>query len=132
MIIIILTSIFFIGTIAFGVLFLNYFIKLKKLTKSLISNRRFGYYEYSVLTYGVTNKIRIFVSEIERYTNGESKIELIRTEFISGYQSEYNNIIKNKFHFVDMRKSNEIEWLIVEDDIKEQRLKKLKELKLIK
>jgi hypothetical protein len=129
MIIYVISGFFILTTIVFGFLFFRTNHKLTKLANSLYSNQRIGYYDIIKTGYG-SYVARIYVSEEERYTNGKSKLKLLRTEFVSGYKDDYHYFIKNSFSFVELKDTNAIDWLIVEEDIKQQRLKKLKELGL--
>ena len=68
----------------FGVLFTIYYVRFKKLSKEYLSEQRVGYYDYKGLYFksdpNDTFRIRVFISELESYTNGESKIKFLRHE----------------------------------------------------
>ena len=69
----------------------------------------------------------VYVKELDRYTNGMSKIELNNIEVISGYQiSQYSWVKKSqRERFSSIKKTSEIEWLESEETIKESRKEKL-------
>ncbi len=73
----------------------------------------------------------VYIRELDRYTNGESKVELDRIEIINGYSSEHYGHIKNvaKKRFCSVVPSNKIEWLESEESLKEQRKLKLEIIK---
>ena len=80
--------------------------------------------------------VEIFVSELDRYTNGESKIKLEYLEIIPAVSA--NNNIKfdyghaNEFVkgcFNSIKNTSEITWLESEASIKEMRKDKLAQLK---
>lgn len=107
--------------------------------KESISKRQGYYYETTTLLSiedrkkglaGDPYKTYIYVQEIDRYTNGMSKIELKKIEVISGYSIEkYPWVIEcETTQFSSLRKTSDIEWLESEDSIKELRKQKLKEL----
>ena len=108
--------------------------------KELSLNFRKGYYEYtlSILSMeerknglpGEPYKGILHVKEIDKYTNGMSKIELIDIEIISGYDSSQYDYVKKsmKTKFSSLKKTSEIEWLESEENIKELRRQKLKKI----
>jgi len=69
----------------------------------------------------------IYVNEIDRYTNGESKVELNRIEITSGYDSgQYEHIRKVVTkRFCSVIPSDKIEWLESEETLKQQRKLKI-------
>jgi len=75
---------------------------------------------------------KVYVKELEKYTNGYSKIEHIRTDVYNGFsQNKYDmakRTIQNKFESVV--KTSDITWLEVDDDI--NKLRKEKILTLLK
>jgi hypothetical protein len=121
---------------------LTYYIKYKKLNKKvdkivadLKKPLRQGYY-IRPLTY--TNKDNgdksdfdsiIFVRELDRFTNGESKIEI---EGVDSGTSKVGKEVVESFirdEFKSIVKSDTIEWLESEQSIKEIRKNKLAQLK---
>jgi len=76
--------------------------------------------------------VKVYVKELEKYTNGYSKIEHIRTDVYSGFsQNKYDmakRTIQNKFESVV--KTSDITWLEVDEDI--NKLRKEKILTLLK
>jgi hypothetical protein len=69
----------------------------------------------------------VYVEELDKYTNGESKIKLIRSEIISGIsQNQYNYIERVvSSRFCSVRASSDITWLESEKSLKKQRKEKL-------
>ena len=141
-----------------SILFLVLYIKMKKkyskteatlqktielfnnFKKELALYNRKGYYEYTMNLMTIEdykNGLKgepyvcyLYVIELDKYTNGMSKIELTNIELLSGFDSsqfEYvKNIVKNKFS--SLRKTSDINWLESEDKIKELRKQKLKKI----
>jgi hypothetical protein len=72
----------------------------------------------------------IYVEELDKYKNGESKIKLINVEIITGFNSDQyehvKKVIRNRFP--SLRKTTDITWLESEDNIKEMRKQKLKNI----
>ena len=118
-----------------------YFLKTKKFKltlKELDSPLRYGYYK-TTLTLTEIGKDEldfepiVYVNEIDRYTNGKSKIQIssidpgIAESKVS--RSRVEGYIKSQFKsLVD---SSEIDWLESESAIKEQRRTKLEKLKKV-
>jgi len=108
--------------------------------KDDLTTKRVGYYDDSVniLSHedhlnnktGELYKMITHVRELERYTNGMSKIELIKMEVTSGfdiYQYDYvKKCMTNKFQSI--KKTFDIEWLECEDSLKELRKQKLNKI----
>jgi hypothetical protein len=121
-------------SLTFGFLYLKLRKKTKKIIQSLDKPIRKGYYKNSS-KYGLANyEIIVYVTEIDRYTNGESKINLETIEVSGSIINSYNidilkKIATNKFsHIV---KTSDIYWMESEIEIKEQRREKLKQLKAL-
>ena len=126
-----------------GILYLYFYKTLSNKYNSLISKvgslvdelnkpLRFGYY---VEAYIQNNSIKyspiIFISEIDRYTNGESKIKIERIELgCSDYAFDSMSAEGfTKRDFKSLRKTADIVWLESEQSIKDVRRKKLEQLK---
>ena len=79
---------------------------------------------------GEPYKCILYVKELDRYTNGMSKIELTEIELISGFDSSQFDHVKRTMRtkFSSLKKTSEIEWLESEDSIKELRRQKLKKI----
>jgi len=141
-----------------SILFLVLYLKMKKKcveidsnlqnTKDLISsyedlknlsNRR-GYYENTINLMSPEDKKNglkgepysciLYVKELDRYTNGMSKIELTEIELISGFDSSQFEHVKRTMRtkFPSLKKTSDVEWLESEDNIKEIRRQKLKKI----
>lgn len=99
-----------------------------------------GYYEDSVNLIspedrqngksGDLYKCTIFVKELDRYTNGMSKLELINIEVVSGFDVNQYSWVKKTLQnkFSSLKKTSDIEWLESETEIKELRKQKLDKL----
>jgi hypothetical protein len=110
--------------------FIYKYLKLKKGLKSYekIGTGRCGFYKYTG-GYSVYNAY-VYVIEIDRYTDGYSKIKIDRIEPLDKrYNSEANE--KSKDSFISLRLTNEIEWLESEDHIKRLRKEKLDQINKI-
>ena len=73
----------------------------------------------------------VFVNELDRFKNGESKLEIDKIECgISYSRISIENVEKFiRGHFVSIKKTSDITWLESEPDIKEMRKHKLEQLK---
>lgn len=105
--------------------------KVESIIKNLESPIRKGYYKLNCHQGLINYTGIIYVSEIDRYKNGESKISLDYVEIDTGdgkldYQSAKSFLTKS---FVSLMKTSEIEWLESENDLKELRKNKLEHLK---
>ena len=156
---IILSIIFFILTIIFLFLFISKRTKLKifeskfkklekeqkeeinKIKNSLSLTNRNGFYNNSIklvtpednakgLSVGNDYRVIIYVKEIDRFTNGMSKIQLITIEVVHGFDNSQYEWVKTTFKskFSSIKKTSEIEWLESEEDLKELRKQKLEKL----
>lgn len=111
----------------------NEFNKLKESEK-----QRKGYYKSQLtFTNGATKEkfdfdTLIYVKEVAKYKNGKSKIEFLYVDIIwthSGVGPQKDNVTNYVInHFESLVDSTEIEWLEVEEDIKEIRKNKMKQL----
>jgi len=123
------------------ILFLTYlgkYNKLVKKTESVISSLknplRRGYFTRDLKTRTEPQELftsTIYVTEIDRYTNGESKLEIEEIEpGIDNYKVETKKI-KDYIHgsFKSVMKTSDITWLESEGKIKEIRKNKLEQLK---
>jgi len=105
----------------------------------LIQNKRKGYYTETVNliddekdpTKTKPYTCAIYVKEIDKFTNGESKIQLVDIEVVSGFSIEQYSWIKKclRERFVTVKPQKEIIWLESEESIKELRKQKLDKLK---
>lgn len=107
------------------------------LFKDELSTKRIGCYQSTTtLKNGINDKkgdiytYTIHVKELDRYTNGMSKIQLINLEITSGFRSDQYSWVTScaKSNFSSLKKTSEIEWLESEETIKEMRKEKLKKL----
>lgn len=104
--------------------------------KNTLSTNRTGYYDNTISLIeddGKSSKsyvARIYVKELEKYKNGESKIELDNIEVISGFDINQYSWVKRSVNdrFCSIKKSDQIEWLEIEEDLKEMRKEKLKKI----
>jgi hypothetical protein len=139
-----MTTLLIIGLCILAISNLVYLIKYKSLykkTNDIISELdkplRRGYMQTSLThTDPKTLKVTtfhpsIYVKEIDRFTNGECKLEIEKVEpgfsKIPSYQIE--EYVKNQFHSV--HKITDITWLESEVALKEIRKSKLEKLKSI-
>lgn len=123
--------------LVFVSLFLLEKSKFNRLSEEFMRDDRIGYYDSNGLYLsGNPNDnfyCRVFVKELEKYTNGMSKIELQKVEVTrcpdggNGYMSRVKTKIKNEFS--TLRKTDNIEWLETPEDIKQQRREKLEQIK---
>jgi len=109
--------------------------KIKGLISSLEKPLRHGYYKENgtQLVFGekLSYNSIIFVNEVDRYTNGESKIKLENIEIKASNSSIDCNCVKDfiKTCFKSIKNTSEITWLESETSIKEMRKDKLAQLK---
>lgn len=121
--------------------------KLKNKNNSLITQikqafetGRFGYYitKTNLLSDndkknnlpGESYESIIYVKELDRYTNGMSKIEIVKIEVTSGFQIDQYSWIKEAQteRFSSIKKTSDIEWLESETSLKELRKEKLNKI----
>jgi hypothetical protein len=111
-------------------IFLFYlFFKLRKDIKKYedIGTGRYGFYKF-----GNSYKSYVYVKELDRFTNGYSKIKIDKIETLETTRfSQKQSIINAKANFVTLVLTNKIEWLEGEDQIKKKRKEKLEQLKKI-
>lgn len=108
--------------------------------KDDLSTKRIGYYTDSVNLISIENKeagkpgepyhFTVFIKELDRYTNGMSKIILTNIEVTSGFASDKYDWVKQvtREKFSTLKKTSEIKWLESEESIKEQRKQKLEKI----
>jgi len=105
------------------------YVNLRKGLKQYenIGTGRIGFYIYNSGGYGYYSAY-VYVNEIDRYSDGYSKIKINNIEpFNKNYIS---GSLKNaKDSFLTLRKTNDIEWLESEDNIRKIRKEKLENLK---
>ena len=130
-----------------NILFLSLFLKIKEAKKivddklniaiSDLSEKRIGCYN-SMKKLSSTKKgpsddydCMVHVKEVDRYTNGTSKIELLKIEVISGFDPQQFEYVKGliKSNFCSIKTTSDIEWLESEESIKKMRKEKLNKLK---
>lgn len=72
----------------------------------------------------------VYVKELDKYTNGESKIQLSNIEVISGFESEQIDWLKTCINkkFCSIIKTSAVTWLESEETVKEMRKQKLEKL----
>ena len=110
-----------------NVFFILKCLKLKNAIKSYekIWTGRYGFYKYTgSCSY---HNAYVYVDEIDRYTDGYSKIKIDRIEAFSK-SSESDAIEKSTNAFLSLKLTNEIEWLESEDNIKRIRKEKLEQI----
>lgn len=133
-----------VWTIIFGVcsaLFLSLFLlqysKLLKSVKELDKPLREGYYQKTVNFSSKPNSkvvdtysLIVYVEELDRFTNGESKIRLVNIEVVAGYNDSMYGRAKavTREDFCSIKKTADIEWLESEEAVKALRKKKLEEI----
>lgn len=108
------------------------FVKYRKLKKSIqeyksIGTGRYGFYNYN-FHYSSLYSALVYVKELDRYTNGFSKIEIYKIETTCSvlYRDNTINMIKDKF--ISLKNTSDIEWLESEDQIKKLRKEKLEKI----
>lgn len=156
---IISTTILAISTIVFGFMFSN---MKSKFTKSEVLSRKFqkkyesSQKKYESSTQIIVSPIRkgmytekvtlvqdenpkgylyecvIYVNELDRYTNGDSKIIMTDIELVKGYSpDQYQYVMQGMTErFCTTKKTNDIEWLESEKSLKDIRKEKLKKLEI--
>lgn len=136
----ILTVVFLVATCIFVFLYLKEKDRVKHLYSDIINSYiRKGYYEDTINMIREHNldrtdpknfdtyRVITYVSEIDRYTNGQSKIRLDEIEVVSGFNPKNYEYIKKttKETFCSIKNTVDIQWLESENVIKEQRKEKL-------
>jgi len=73
---------------------------------------------------------KIFVIELEKYTNGYSKIKLVKTDVLNGFKIDKYDWVRelSERKFSSIVKTSDITWLEVDEDIAELRKEKLTRL----
>lgn len=105
---------------------------LRKLNNSL----RNGYYTINASQknidtgFSVSIECIIFVSELDRYINGESKLKLVDINMFCNEPNFNSNSMRNYItnNFRTIRSTNEITWLESEFSIKEARKSKMEKI----
>lgn len=137
-------SILALSLILVSILCLTFMYKYKKLDKKvsiiikdLEKPLRRGYYKMHCTQGSISGSITyepiIFVKELDRYTTGDSKIELESIEISCG-DHKFSASSSERFvrkEFQSLVKTSDIIWLDSEFSIKEQRKEKLSHLKEI-
>jgi len=72
----------------------------------------------------------VHVRELEKYTNGVSKLQLITIDVTSGYDHDQYDWVKTcmRDSFTSLKKTTDVEWLEPEESVKEARKLKLDKL----
>lgn len=128
--------------VAFVTLSIIYIFKYKKLKTDFIKMTkplRTGYYSNMYTQRSKNNlseideidyKAIVFVDEVDRFTNGESKIIFKKLE-LSSDSSEFKSACAEKFirdRFVSIIQTSDVTWLESEQSIKNMRKEKLAQL----
>ena len=104
--------------------------------KEDFTTKRNGYYSDSTRLLSINKKSSnlydfiIYIKEIDRYTNGMSKIEMTNIEVVSGIDISQDDYLKTciKNRFQSIKKTSDIEWLDSEESLKEMRKQKLEKI----
>lgn len=108
-----------------------------ELKSDLLDNKRIGFYEDSITLVseedrkanikGEVYKAHVYVTEVDKYTNGMSKIKLNSIEVISGFSPMSFDWVKStiKSKFSSIIDTNDVTWLESETDIVQQRSLKI-------
>lgn len=117
-----------IALFALFVIILLKYIFLKKDVNKLyeIGTGRKGYYYYN---YGFSCKFIIYINELDRYTNGYSKISIDTIEIVNGDKRDKETINYAITNFLTLKRTDSIEWLDGEMSIKKSRKEKLDKIK---
>jgi len=112
-----------------------YFLKYRKLRNRIseyddIGTGRYGFYKYKSNNYTNNRMVYVYVKELDRYTDGYSKIKIDKIEPFQTSMVE-ETITKAKEDFMSLRLTSDIEWLESEDHMKKLRKEKLENLKKI-
>lgn len=115
--------------------FMSKYMKLDKKVSTIIkdfeSPLRKGYYKMSCSQGQISYEPIVYVKELDRYTNGESKVELQNIEISCGNR-QFSLASATAFarrDFQSLVKTSDITWLDSEISIKTQRKEKLSHLK---
>lgn len=115
-----------------------------EILKDELSSKKIGFYEDKVNLLSAEDraagknseqyKLVVHVKELDRYTNGLSKIQIIKLDVMSGYDHEQYEWVKHciKERFVSIKKTVEITWLESEENLKEIRKQKLAKIENLK
>ena len=129
-------------------IFIYFFIKIKNKYKTLITNvenfkndhLRKGYFERTLHLLrekedrdsGKSDTYRciIYIKELDRYTNGESKIKLWDIEILNGIDGNQYDHVKAiiRRQFSSVMPSKDITWLESESSLKKIRKEKLQQI----
>lgn len=143
----ILTGLFFSTSVALAIFFKklktkyeNILLGFDELKNNILNEKKIGYYfgQIDLLSKadkaagkkGETYDYTVHVEEVDRYTNGMSKLKLLKVEITNGYdQSQYEWVKEttaSKFSTIKLTK--DVEWLESVETIKTKRKEKLAEL----
>lgn len=117
--------VFLAGTIFFGYKYLT----IKKLVKEYqeIGTGRYGFYNFN--SFSSSYRAIVYVDELDRYTDGYSRIRIHKIEPTSSYKKDSEE--KAKDNFISLKLTSEINWLESEDYIKKLRKEKLDKINKI-
>lgn len=112
-------------------LFIKWKNRFKRLEKEYISEQNIGYY-LDQFTFQDRDKIniKIYVKELDKYSNGDSNIELYKIEVLDGpykVREAVHEVATDQFSTT--KKKTDIVWLKSEDSIRLLRKKKLESIK---
>lgn len=108
------------------------FLKTNKYLVELNKPLRLGYYKMKCQQGGqIDYDAIVYVNEIDRYTNGDSKLRLNNFEIECSAGALDRNSAESFIgkSFVSLMKTSDITWLESENEIREQRKNKLEHLK---
>lgn len=102
--------------------------------KELQSPLRNGFYKQTINLSDVKDSLNIepydclvYVKELDKFTNGTSKIELKKVEVIDGFNIKKYEFVKSvvSHRFCSIIKTEDIEWLESEESLKFKRKQKI-------
>ena len=117
--------------------------KLAIAIEDLSPKKKWGYYKETVTLVSEEDKKNnipgdkyvciVYVKEMERFTNGESKTQIMEIEIESGFASDQYEYVKGivRKRFVSIKNTVDIEWLESQNEVKEMRKQKLEKIKNI-
>jgi outer membrane lipoprotein-sorting protein len=107
----------------------EYKSKLSKVKNSVFGSIRKGYYEHPLTYDGDKFTTYVYVDEVDRYTNGKSKIKIdyIEAKLPIGASLNFVREYLDKT-FVSLVDTNDVTWLESVDEISKERSKKLERI----
>lgn len=115
---------------------LNYTVKYFKMKNVFNNTLRYGYYEHPMV-YGKKNdpdRIEftpiIHVRELEKYTNGKSKVSMYKIEYMISDKKIEHDKVRNYIidNFTEIMETDEITWLEIEKSLKDMRKEKMQKI----